>query len=65
MNWNDLKLGKKIGGGFGLLIVIAMTLGGIAIASMMKVNSQSKTLSTEYVPNITVCTSALRNFGST
>ncbi|MBN2161684.1 MAG: methyl-accepting chemotaxis protein [Pontiellaceae bacterium] len=54
MNWNDLKLGKKIGGGFALLLLIAFALGAFAIISMVRVNRQSKTLSGEYVPEVQI-----------
>lgn len=51
---NDLKLKKKIGGGFGVLIVISIVLGGIAVYSMSNVNEQSTQLAGEYVPEMAV-----------
>ena len=63
MKWNDLKLGKKIGGGFALLLLITTLLGLFAIISMMKVNNQSKTLSGEYVPEVQIA-SKLENAAS-
>ena len=54
MNWNDVRLGTKIGGGFGLLLLIVAILGGIAITNMFGVGRQSKILMNEYVPEVSV-----------
>jgi methyl-accepting chemotaxis protein len=54
MKWNDLKLGKKIGGGFGILILISILLGTIAIICMMNANRKSTILAEEYVPEVEV-----------
>ncbi len=50
----NLTLGKKIGMGFGILIVIAMILGGIAVVNMNKVTGESEKLANEYVPEVDV-----------
>ncbi len=55
-NIKDLKLATKIGGGFGILIVISIILGGIAVFSMLNVNEQSTQLAKEYVPEVKVAT---------
>ncbi|MDP3428640.1 MAG: methyl-accepting chemotaxis protein, partial [Humidesulfovibrio sp.] len=46
----NLKLGTKIGGGFGVLILIAMLLGGIAIWNMQRVGHIAEGLETEIAP---------------
>ena len=51
-----LKLGGKIGGGFALLIIIAMILGGLSIFNMVNVSGESEKLAAEYVPEVTIAT---------
>jgi methyl-accepting chemotaxis protein len=48
--FKNLKLGTKLGAGFGILILIAMILGGIAVVKMKGVEGDSQKLSQEYVP---------------
>ena len=50
--FKNMKLGTKIGVGFGLLILIACTLGGLAVYNMSKVKGQSTVLANEYVPEV-------------
>ena len=52
--FKNLKLGLKIGMGFGLLLMIALILGGLAIKEMKVVQTKSLTLSQEYVPEVAV-----------
>ncbi len=47
-----MKLGVKIGMGFGILMAIAVTLGGLAIFNMSRVGTQSTMLDQEYVPEV-------------
>ncbi|MBN2429676.1 MAG: HAMP domain-containing protein [Deltaproteobacteria bacterium] len=49
-----MNLGTKIGGGFGLLILIAGILGGLAVFNMNRISELSTMLSTEYVPEVEV-----------
>ena len=49
-----MKLGTKIGLGFGVLIIISMILGGLAVFNMKNVSSESQTLAEEYVPEVDV-----------
>jgi len=49
-----MKLSSKIGFGYGLVIVIALILGGTAIYNMNKVKNESTVLSTFYVPSISM-----------
>ena len=49
-----MKLGVKIGLGFGVLLAIAITLGGIAIIQMGGVKTQSVALQDEYVPEVDI-----------
>lgn len=46
----NIKLGMKLGLGFGLLIIIMLALGGLAIMNMMNVSGDSDRLANEYVP---------------
>ena len=48
----NLSLGIKISGGFGLLILIAIALGGMAVWNMNTVKTQSVMLADEYVPEV-------------
>lgn len=46
----NMKLGTKIGMGFGCLILIAILLGGMAVINMKGVAVESTKLAKEYVP---------------
>ncbi len=48
----NLKLGVKIGVGFGLLILIACILGGMAVVNMRSVEGESTRLAKEFVPEL-------------
>ncbi|ACU89516.1 methyl-accepting chemotaxis protein [Desulfomicrobium baculatum] len=48
----NIKLGIKIGGGFGVLILIACALGGLAVFNMKTVEGDSIRLAHEYVPEV-------------
>jgi len=52
--FKNMKLGTKIAFGFGVLIVIACVLGGLAVFSMKGVEGQSIMLAEEYVPEVDV-----------
>ncbi|MEN6334111.1 MAG: MCP four helix bundle domain-containing protein, partial [Phycisphaerales bacterium] len=60
--FKNMKLGTKIGLGFGVLITLACLLGGLAIMNMKKAQAQSNMLAYEYIPevdlggNISLCT---------
>ncbi|MGE4293021.1 MAG: methyl-accepting chemotaxis protein [Desulfovibrio sp.] len=56
----NLKLGIKLGAGFGLLLLIAVTLGGMATYNMLSVGTQSKVLAEEYVPEVDIATNIER-----
>ncbi|MCB2189563.1 MAG: HAMP domain-containing protein [Deltaproteobacteria bacterium] len=47
-----LKLGAKIGAGLGILILIAVALGGLAIFYMSQVGREATNLAEEYVPEV-------------
>lgn len=61
MNWKDLKLGTKLGAGFGLLILVAAILGLMAIFNMNSIKTQSEYLGNEYVPEVAVANSIERH----
>jgi methyl-accepting chemotaxis protein len=50
----NLKLGMKLGLGFGMLILIAIVLGGMAIFNMQQVSGASQRLAEEYVPEVSI-----------
>ncbi|MSU61063.1 MAG: chemotaxis protein [Pedosphaera sp.] len=52
----NMTIGNKITLGFGTLILIATLLGGLAIVNMKSVQTQSKKLATEYVPETQIAT---------
>jgi methyl-accepting chemotaxis protein len=52
----NLSLGVKISLGFGMLILIAVLLGGMAIVKMGGVETQSTMLAHEYVPEVAMAT---------
>jgi len=52
--FKNMKLGVKLGIGFGVLILIAIALGGMAVVNMKAVQTQSTILATEYVPEVKV-----------
>ncbi|MBF0378981.1 MAG: MCP four helix bundle domain-containing protein [Desulfamplus sp.] len=52
--FSNMKLGTKIGLGFGSLIVIAMLLGGMSVVNMRGVSGESTKLANEYVPEVDV-----------
>ncbi|HYX08089.1 MAG TPA: MCP four helix bundle domain-containing protein, partial [Bacteroidales bacterium] len=54
MWYRNLKLGTKLSLGFGLLIVIAIALGSIAVINMNKISIESEYLTNEYVPEIDI-----------
>ena len=56
----NLKLGMKIGIGFGILILIACSLGGMAVFNMTTVEKDAKKLSDQYVPEVAVATNVER-----
>jgi len=50
----NLKLSTKMGIGFGILLLIAFILGGMAAWTMTRMAGESATLSNEYVPEVEV-----------
>jgi methyl-accepting chemotaxis protein len=61
MNWNNLKLGAKLGIGFGLLILISMILGGLAVYNMSNISEKSTYLAEQYVPEVKLANHVERN----
>ena len=57
----NLKLAYKIGIGFGILILIACLLGGMAVLKMGGVQKESKSLAQEYVPEVDIANQLERN----
>ncbi|HPS12514.1 MAG TPA: MCP four helix bundle domain-containing protein, partial [Prolixibacteraceae bacterium] len=50
--WNDLKIGTKIGLGFGMLIFLGALIGGIATFSMIKIQDETNYLANESLPSV-------------
>jgi methyl-accepting chemotaxis protein len=57
----NMKLAAKIGVGFGLVIAIAIALGGVAILNMTGVQNDARRLNTETVPQIVVANNMERS----
>jgi len=54
MNFKDFKLGKKLAVGFGVLILITVVLGILAIVNLFSIRSTSELLVKDYVPEVKV-----------
>ncbi|MDA3881188.1 MAG: methyl-accepting chemotaxis protein [Prolixibacteraceae bacterium] len=50
--WNDLKIGAKIGTGFGLLILLAAIIGVISLFNMKEIQNETEKLATESLPSV-------------
>lgn len=61
MNFKNLKIGTKLGVGFGLLILISIILGGMAVLNMTNISKESRKLSDEYVPEVRIANEMERN----
>ncbi len=57
----NIKLGLKIGIGFGLLILISCLLGGLAVFNMNSVEHDAERLASAYVPEVAVANEVERN----
>jgi methyl-accepting chemotaxis protein len=57
----NIKLGLKIGLGFGLLIAIACVLGGMAVVNMRGVEHDATRLAVEYVPELSIANDVERH----
>jgi len=58
----NFKLGTKIGGGFGILIVLACILGGIAVIQMKGVATKADGLNHKYVPEVKIVSNIERAY---
>jgi len=54
MNWNDMTIGKKIGTGFGFLILITLVIGSLGSWLMTGAKNDSEKLAGEYVPELKI-----------
>jgi methyl-accepting chemotaxis protein len=52
----EMTVGKRIGLGFSVIILIAITLGGMGAWNMLKARGNSDKLAKEYVPELEVAT---------
>ncbi len=57
----NLKLSLKIGLGFGIVILIACLLGGMAIWNMANITREAKILQQEYLPEVSIFTNIERS----
>ncbi|MBI4805030.1 MAG: HAMP domain-containing protein [Desulfovibrio sp.] len=57
----NLKLGMKIGLGFGILILIAALLGGMAMVNMLSVGTQAERLAQEIAPEVAIANDVERD----
>jgi methyl-accepting chemotaxis protein len=49
-----MTLGTKIMSGFGIILVLAIVLGGIAIFNMTDISTKTKMMATEYMPEVVI-----------
>jgi len=59
--FRTMKLGTKIAVGFGVVLTLALVLGGMGVVSMNGVKGDSVTLATEYAPEVELVSSLERN----
>ena len=52
----DMTVGKRIGLGFSIVIVITIVIGGLGVWNMLTAKNDSTKLATEYVPEVKVAT---------
>jgi methyl-accepting chemotaxis protein len=62
MNWKNIRIGGKLGIGFGLLIVIAVSLGLMAVINMTSIKTETNYLADEYLPEIEIANNVERSF---
>jgi methyl-accepting chemotaxis protein len=62
MNWKNIRIGGKLGIGFGLLIVIAVALGLMAVINMTSIKTETNYLADEYIPEIEIANNVERTF---
>jgi len=59
--FENMKLGVKMGGGFGILVFIACALGSLSIINMQSIENKSVILAKEYAPEVELANSIERN----
>jgi methyl-accepting chemotaxis protein len=52
MKWNNLKIGVKIGIGFGLLVLLSVIIGVISFYSMNQIKQETNSLANESLPSV-------------
>ena len=64
----NLKIGKKLGLGFGIVLLLTVTLGVVSLAQISKVNGNTVDIATNWLPSVqalgklAVDTSAFRRY---
>lgn len=54
MKWNNLKIGLKLGIGYGVIILIMLIIGSIAVFHMLRLKNTAKNLATESIPRMVI-----------
>lgn len=54
MKWNDYNIGTKLGLGYGLIILILILLGGVAIFQLQRIIYDSKQLAGHSLPELVI-----------
>ncbi|PLX19507.1 MAG: chemotaxis protein [Salinivirgaceae bacterium] len=62
MNWKNIRIGGKLGIGFGLLIVIAVALGIMAVINMTTIKTETNYLADEYLSEMEIANNVERSF---
>ena len=60
-----MRLSTKISGGFGLLILLAMLLGGLAVVNMFRVKTVAMVMTNKSVPSVAAANDVERDSLST
>ena len=48
----NLKIGKKLGLGFGIVLLLTVTLGIVSLAQISKVNGSTVDIATNWLPSV-------------
>ncbi len=56
-----MRMGLKMTLGFGLVILLVVVIGGLAIINMLQIQTQSRSLMDEYVPEVEIANNIERN----
>jgi methyl-accepting chemotaxis protein len=59
--FKNMKMGLKMTIGFGVVILLVVVVGGLAIINMLQIQEQSNSLKNEYIPEVDLANNIERN----